>query len=296
MTRLTEPNLFIVGAPKCGTTAWVEYLSRREDVFFADPKEPHFFNTDMPGFRWFNNESDYYALFSGTESSAIRGESSIMYLYSRDAAQNIKDKHPDAKILIFVRKHAAFIASYHQQLLYNRDEAETDLRTAWQLSGRRRDAEMPPHCREPRFVDYKSVGLFSEQISRYREVFDPQQLRIIDFEQWTADPRKTYLDLLTFLGLKDDGVDDFPRVNAAHRHRSAALADLTQRPPSIISAALKQIRRIPGLNDVRPGRWLRQVNRAEGYSAQPETEILREIDEFYREDRAQLDKMIKAQS
>jgi len=31
-----RPNLFIVGAPKCGTTAWVEYLRTHPDIFFPE--------------------------------------------------------------------------------------------------------------------------------------------------------------------------------------------------------------------------------------------------------------------
>lgn len=296
MTRRTEPNLFIVGAPKCGTTAWVEYLSKRDDVFFADPKEPHFFNTDMPDFRWYKQENDYYQLFEGQERALIRGESSIMYLYSRDAAQNIKNNHPDAKILFFVRTHSAFIASYHQQLLYNRDENEEDLGVAWHMSGNRPASHMPPHCREPRFVNYKSVGAYAEQIGRYKKLFNDDQLRIVEFEQWTKDPRATYLEILRFLGLKDDGMSDFPKVNAAHRHKSAALANLTQRPPTIVSVILNQLRKIPGLDNLRPGRWLRRANRAEGYTTKPNMALLSEIDDFYKQDKRELDLLIKAQS
>jgi hypothetical protein len=35
-----KPNFFIVGAPKCGTTALSEYLRSHPDVFFSSPKEP----------------------------------------------------------------------------------------------------------------------------------------------------------------------------------------------------------------------------------------------------------------
>jgi hypothetical protein len=35
-----KPNLFIVGAPKCGTTEWVHYLKSHLDICFPDRKEP----------------------------------------------------------------------------------------------------------------------------------------------------------------------------------------------------------------------------------------------------------------
>ena len=214
-----------------------------------------------------------------------------MYLYSQVAARNIHAFNPDARILIFIRSHGAFIASYHQQLLYNRDEDERDLRKVWNLSGNRADAQMPPHCREPRFVDYKSVGNFAQQIERYLALFPAQQVKLIEFEHWTRNPRETYLEILDFLGLPDDGKIEFGKVNAAHRHKSAKLADLTQRPPGLVSSLLRYIRKIPGLADLRPGRWLRRLNRAEGYEQQPDADLLAEVDAFYASDKAETDRI-----
>src|SRR5690606_30582215 len=84
---MTRPNLFIVGAPKCGTTAWVEYLSSHPEIFFCDPKEPHFFNTDIPNFRWVRSLDEYLKLFVRAGSKKVVGEASILYLYSQEAAE-----------------------------------------------------------------------------------------------------------------------------------------------------------------------------------------------------------------
>ena len=43
-----KPNLFIVGAMKCGKTAWYEYLRTHRDIFMSVPKEPSFFDFDVP--------------------------------------------------------------------------------------------------------------------------------------------------------------------------------------------------------------------------------------------------------
>ena len=45
---MRKPNLFIIGAPKCGTTALSEYLREHPAVFVTQPKEPHFFSKDFP--------------------------------------------------------------------------------------------------------------------------------------------------------------------------------------------------------------------------------------------------------
>jgi len=41
-----KPNLFIVGAPKSGTTALNNYLARIPEIFMAR-KELHFFGSDL---------------------------------------------------------------------------------------------------------------------------------------------------------------------------------------------------------------------------------------------------------
>ena len=84
-----QPNLFIVGAPKCGTTAWVEYLSTHPDVYFSPVKEPLHFCTDFPGFRAYPDRTAYEALFANSGSARVRGEASVMYLFSMAAAKEI---------------------------------------------------------------------------------------------------------------------------------------------------------------------------------------------------------------
>ena len=44
---MTKPNLFIVGAPKCGTTFLYHYLKKHSDIYFPEFKEPHFFGSDL---------------------------------------------------------------------------------------------------------------------------------------------------------------------------------------------------------------------------------------------------------
>ena len=46
-TVAAKPNFFIVGAPKCGTTALYEYLRPHPNIFMPKVKEPHFFATDL---------------------------------------------------------------------------------------------------------------------------------------------------------------------------------------------------------------------------------------------------------
>ena len=50
-----QPNFFIIGAPKCGTTALSRYLSQHPNIFMSDPKEPHYFCDDFKygNYEWY---------------------------------------------------------------------------------------------------------------------------------------------------------------------------------------------------------------------------------------------------
>lgn len=289
-----RPNLFIVGAPKCGTTAWVHYLSRHPQIAFSPKKEPHYFSTDFPNYRWARDAAEYLDLFQGLNSKIV-GEASAMYLYSSRAARGIAGFAPDAKILILLRPQRQFMPSYHQQMLYSLDENEPDLGTAWRESDRRTKATISKTCREPKFLNYKAVGNFYEQIARYYACFPRENIKVVSFCDWVGNTREQYLEILEFLGVADDGCSEFPLVNPAHDHRSKVLARLTQRPPGWVRKASALVRMIPGLAKARPSHALRAINRAERYKSYPPDDLLSEIDSHYLQSNRELDSLVGRQ-
>lgn len=263
----TRPNFFIVGAPKCGTTAWVNYLSTHPDIGFPNEKEPHYFNTDLAGFRWARSEQEYLSKFDLCAGKPRIGEGSVLYLYSKEAAANIAEFDASAKILIFVREPVGFLRSYHNQLLLNLDEDIVDINQAWRLSGRRDKENIPSTCREPKLLDYIAVARVGEQIDRYFQHFPDKQIKIVQFDHWCKEPRATYLEILSFLGLPDDGRLDFPRVHEAKHHSSRKLARMIQRPPSWALSTSAAVRRVFGLRRLGIAQLIRRLNRSKGYRA-----------------------------
>lgn len=285
---LRGPNFFIVGAPKCGTTSLYTYLSSHPDVFFPpDVKEPHHYNSDMPHFQWYNNRADYLSLFACPEAQAARviGEASVQYLYSTEAAANIARDAPKARIMICLRRPAPFIRSYHNQMLVNLDEDLEALGAAWAASGQPRAV-----ARDPRMLDYKSVGFFTEQIARYRAVFPDEQIRILTLEEFTADPRGHYLALLDWLGLADDGRHAFERVHGAVTPRSRKLSIFLKSPPPWARTLTGGIKHALGLQSLGLARVAAWGNKAKGYAATSLTpDLAEEIIAHYSEDQSALD-------
>ena len=78
---VTRPNFFIVGAPKCGTTALYAYLRQHPDIFMPETKEPNFFGHDIERRRSQRlTEEEYLALFRLAGDARRVGEASVRYL------------------------------------------------------------------------------------------------------------------------------------------------------------------------------------------------------------------------
>ena len=283
-----HPNFFIVGAPKCGTTAWVNYLSSHPDICFSTLKEPHFFNKDFPNFRWIDSNEKYLELFKNCNEKKIVGEASVQYLYSEVAAHEIFKFAPKSKILIMLRKPAAFIRSYHNQLLMNCDETERDLRKAWQASSSRDAETAPSTCREIKFLDYKRVGMFSYQVERFYAYFPNTQIKVVFMDDWVKNPRSLYKELLEFLALSDDEKKDFPIIHSAKHATSRTLQQFTQRPPACILKLLAQLRKVPGLNNIKPSEFIRRINVHKGYGKKLDESFLDEVENYFFNDQVRL--------
>src|SRR4051812_22016289 len=98
-----KPDFFIAGAPKSGTTALFEYLSRHPSVFMPDIKEPNFFSSDLhtKGQRF--RADEYLALFEAARSDQLTGEASAIYLYSAVAVARLMQHNPRARVVVILR-------------------------------------------------------------------------------------------------------------------------------------------------------------------------------------------------
>jgi hypothetical protein len=289
-----QVNLFIVGAPKCGTTAWFEYLRTHPDIFFPPVKESCYFAFDLPNFRLTPTEAEYAKLFAGAGSKRIIGEASAMYLFSSMAAEAIRQHNPRSKILIFLRDQEECLPSLHNQFLQDFAEEIADFETAWRLSGRRPQDNIPAMCLEPRTLDYAAMGLFREQVERYLTAFPAEQICVIRFGDWVANPRTTYLHILDFLGLEDDGRSDFPPVNPGMTYRSRTLARFVMKAPIPIRRAAQAVRKLAGPVGESFYHAVRKagLRSTRGYQWQIDARLRDEIRRYYAEDNRRLNELL----
>lgn len=229
---------FIVGAPRCGTTALSEYLRGHPDICFSTPKEPHFFlRHDLRGqpideLRQ-TVQSKYLDLYFRDRSpNSLLAEGSVSYFYGPEQLEPILRLWPRAKFIICLRNPLQMVPSLHQRLFYNGDETERQFDRAWSLVPKRRKGEaIPRTCIDPRFLDYWEAGQLGKHLERFLEIVGPERCHVSIFDDFKKDPGAEYRRVLEFLELPDDNRTDFERHAESKDCRVAWIHRLMKRPP-----------------------------------------------------------------
>ena len=226
----TLPSFFVVGAARSGTTSLYRYLGQHPEIYMAPKKEVHFFAAEHfpytgPGDEWLNmrlirDEEQYAQLFAGVTTEKAIGDPSAYYLCLPGTAERIARAVPDAKIIMMLREPVARAYSSYMHLA--RDGRE-NLKFAEGLS---REAERKQQGFEPLWW-YKELGLYYSQVKRYLEVFGPEHVKVLLYEEFYADPGQALRDVFVFLGVREDvAIDTSVRYNVSGLPRSRRLYTL----------------------------------------------------------------------
>lgn len=236
-----RPNLFIVGAPKSGTTAMNEYLRQHPEIFMAS-KEPHYFARDLLPAAHKSLTKEYYeALFLDVRDETVIGDASVFYLFSKVAADLIHEFDPKAKIIIHLRNPVDFIASHHSQVVYEGGEPIEDLEEALRVEPLRKQGLNLPEDFDWKYtLLYRDIASFSGQVMRYLDRFGRDSVHFVVFDDFQADTGAEYRKILEFLGVDPSFRVNFDVVNPNKRMRSKFLMDFAVRnPPRWASVASK---------------------------------------------------------
>ncbi|MEX1064807.1 MAG: sulfotransferase [Aquisalimonadaceae bacterium] len=220
----SRSNFFIIGAPKCGTTALASWLSEHPQVFMSPVKEPHYFSTDLKN-RSSRSEGEYRRLFSKVnEKHRAVGEASVWYLYSQEAVANILATYRDARIIVCLRNPVDMAYSLHGQHLMSANEHIQDFKEAWEAQDERaRGRKVPRLCEDERLLLYGPACSLGAQMNRLFGCARKDQVLTLLLEDIKKDPKGIYRQVLAFLAVFDLGRDDFPVINAASQRRVPAL-------------------------------------------------------------------------
>lgn len=222
------PNLFLIGAPKCGTTAMSHYLAGHPDIYMSEQagiKEPYFHCPDLDAPWRISSPAEYEDLFAGAPTGCrYLGEASAAYLYSEHAVPDILTACPQARFIVMLRNPVDLVASLHNQF-WKIGAERADLTEAWRLqAARARGEALPPggftHGRLHQYGRIASLGWQMERLYRW---VDRASVHCIVYDDFNADPAECYRNTLAFLGVGDDGRTAFATLNPSISYRSQRL-------------------------------------------------------------------------
>jgi hypothetical protein len=229
----TIPDFFVVGHPKCGTTALHQMLKVHPEIYMPDRKEPWFFAEELHESTPPRPEgtprtlTEYADWFTGAVPGQIVGEATAYYLWSKTALANIAKVNPEARIVAILREPASFLHSLHLQLLEIYTEVETDLGRAMELEGERRAGKsVPRYTYFPRMLLYSEFVRYAEQLHRLYAVFPPEQVKVLIYDDFRADNAGTVREVRRFLGIDDSSPVQALEANPTVRPRSQLLNEL----------------------------------------------------------------------
>ena len=207
------PNFFIAGATRSGTTSLHWYLSEIPGIYMSPIKEPNYFSVSLDlrnhPTRPIRNKDKYLSLFKKVKDEKIVGEASAHYLVDSKAPKLIHEVVPHARILISLRDPVNRLYSSYLGRL-NRGRFKLPFHEEVQRALNHRIDDGKQYLR-------LENSLYSEGIKRYLDIFAPEQVKIIIFEEWTRNVKNTIEEILRFLDLNYTLTDFEAKIHNAYR-------------------------------------------------------------------------------
>jgi hypothetical protein len=199
--KKSNPNLFVPGAGKSGTSALHELLNFHPDICMSSTKEPHFWT--RINFNDYTNEDfeKYYALFDTDEDVIYKGESSTGYMQFPNFIERIKSNYEDSPKFIFILRNPIDRCYSHYWWLKGLGSEQLDFRSALM-----HDFDIEPSHEtklpEANYKSYYQYGLYGKWLKRFYDNFKTSDIKIITSEQLKSDPLNTMNSCFAFLKLK----------------------------------------------------------------------------------------------
>ena len=191
---MTLPRFLGIGAMKAGTTlAWALLEEHPQVALAAHRKEVMFFD------RHWSRGVDWYARHFQEAGDRVPGEVTPGYLFHPEAAARIASVVPDVRLFALLRDPIARAESQYR--FFVKEHAHQGGPEAFL-------AEHPNAI---------ARGNYHAQLQRYAAHFSPEQLLVLTFEEFVADPVTGMQRIFRHVG-----VDDTFRPPSAGERRNAS--------------------------------------------------------------------------
>lgn len=235
------PELVLVGAQRCGTTALTEAIFRLPMVERPRRgKGSHFFSYNyVKGWPWFQSQFPTRRAAARVEARTghrlVCFDACPYYLFHPFALDRLAAALPDAKVLVMLRDPVDRAISHYHHSVANGDEqlpleAALDAeagRLAGEMEKMQDDEAYWSHSHEHH--SYVAKGHYADQIERLFTLLRPEQVMVVQAEAFYRSPATELARVTGWLGLpavdlaeRDDrNSHDYRPVDDAVRRRLA---------------------------------------------------------------------------
>jgi Sulfotransferase domain len=191
---VTQVDFIVAGVQKAGTTAIHDFLAQHPEVALLRDQALHFFDKE----EHFETEPDYRILhrnFAPRWRWRVAGEVTADYLYYPRALERIAAYNPRMKIIVSLRNPTERAFS---QWNMRREKARESLDF---LEALERDQEIGIWD-APRGNAYLARSLYTPQLDKVFDLFPREQVFLLKYESFRADPFPIVDQIFDFLGVQ----------------------------------------------------------------------------------------------
>jgi len=201
-----NPNLFIAGVPKAGTTSLFRYLALHPEVHPSNPKEPGYFHP----FKIEDREKDYEfykKCFSGYSGQKYAIEATPGYFYGgKESANAINDYSPDSKIILVLRNPVDRLFSFYK---YKKSLGHiSDTLTFEEYIDECKKIDSNQSIKKENYDFWAMVGgKYFTLLLEWYSIFG-DRLRVYFFDDMVKDEPKFVAEICKWLELEKGQIDD----------------------------------------------------------------------------------------
>lgn len=239
---MPRPNLFIIGAPKSGTTSLYEYLAGHPDIYVSPSKEPTYFCPDVVGYRgrplfaYGEDEAAYLALFDDAREEKRLCEASTRYLVSHEAARLVHEFSPDALAIAMLRNPVDLVHALHNERVSQGNEPIGNFEQAIAADEQRARGVGLPGAANSLGSVYRGSAQFVDPLRRWFDELGRHRVHVIVFDDFVGDVPGELRRALEFLGVDPDRqVETAAAHNTSHRQRQVVRRLLDSRLGTFVS-------------------------------------------------------------
>jgi len=235
------PNLFVIGAPKCGTTSLFHWLSEHPDICGSSDKETYYLlDQEYPmrreGYDNYHQSglAGYSAYFQAWHGEPYRVEATPDYLYQQTALEVISQTEKP-QVLVVLRKPSGRVYSLYQFARNNAGTLDLDISFREFVEAGFGDSDLL--SRKPILQMAIEQSQYVDYIDKWVASIGRENIHLVLFEELTKAPLECLQQLCMGLNIDASYYEgfDFVAYNRTVAVKSKLLHRIRRRGHSLIN-------------------------------------------------------------